>query len=204
MSPSQSLYAKNILEMRKPERRVIFTKQFSEETRKKMSESAKRRCASPEWLAEQHARGTQLDEALVREMYSSGHTQQEIAEVLGTSQKVVCRFMRNRGIKARTPAKRNQFREANSYWKGGRTVDEFGYVMVRCDGHPRASRCGNYVPEHILVAEKKIGRHLRDDEVVHHINGRKGDNRPENLCVLTKSQHTKLHWLIRKYDPEEE
>lgn len=37
------------------------------------------------------------------------------------------------------------------------------------------------------------------EEVVHHINGKKGDNRPENLIVMTKLEHLKLHWLIRKY-----
>lgn len=47
-------------------------KSISEETRKKMSESAKRRCENPEWIASQIARGTQLDEAAVRHMYENG------------------------------------------------------------------------------------------------------------------------------------
>lgn len=42
---------------------------------------------------------------------------------------------------------------------------------------------------------------MNPDEVVHHINGRKWDNDPDNICVMTKSQHAKLHWLIKKYDP---
>lgn len=50
-------------------------KSISEETRKKMSESAKRRCENPEWIASQIARGTQLDEAAVRHMYENGMTQ---------------------------------------------------------------------------------------------------------------------------------
>lgn len=174
-------------------------KYFSDETRARMSEAAKKRCSSPDWIEMQHARGTNLDYDTVKTLYEAGHTQKEIGEILGVSQKVVCKYMKRNGIKARIAAKRDQFGENNSSWNGGRTVDEFGYVMVRQLNHPRASKCGGYVPEHILVAEKKIGRYLNPDEVVHHINGEKGDNRSENLMVMTKSEHSRLHWLIRKY-----
>lgn|SRR3990167_2163685 len=50
-----------------------------------------------------------------------------------------------------------------------------------------------YVLEHRWVAEQKLGRTLKTGEVVHHINGNKLDNRPENLAVLSHAQHSHIH-----------
>jgi HNH endonuclease len=54
-------------------------------------------------------------------------------------------------------------------------------------GHPRA-RSSGYVFEHILVLETVLGRPVADDESVHHINGVRDDNRPENLELWVKPQ----------------
>lgn len=47
--------------------------------------------------------------------------------------------------------------------------------------------------EHRVVAEQKIGRKLKRGEIVHHIDGNKSNNHPDNLEVMTHSQHMKLH-----------
>jgi hypothetical protein len=74
--------------------------------------------------------------------------------------------------------------EANGNWKGGRTRHKAGYVMVRTPDHPRAKK-SPYVFEHILVAEQMLGRYLEPGESVHHLNGIRDDNRPDNLELWT-------------------
>jgi hypothetical protein len=66
-----------------------------------------------------------------------------------------------------------------------------GYRYVYAPDHPKAYR--NKVAEHRLVAEKKLGRYLREDEVVHHINENKLDNRMENLEVVNRTWHLIHH-----------
>ena len=64
--------------------------------------------------------------------------------------------------------------------------------------HPFATKSG-YIREHRLVMEKKIGRFLQPNEVVHHINGNRQDNRVENLQLFDKPLHdsleSKKRWL---------
>lgn len=52
---------------------------------------------------------------------------------------------------------------------------------------------GKQVRLHRHLMEKKLGRKLGFNEVVHHINGDKHDNRIENLEVLSRSEHMKHH-----------
>jgi len=58
---------------------------------------------------------------------------------------------------------------------------------------------GKAVRVHRLVAEQLLSRPLASGEVVHHINGDRHDNRPENLCVLpSQGHHMALEQLQRK------
>lgn len=79
-------------------------------------------------------------------------------------------------------------------YKGGRTyLDSLGYVMEMEPTHPACGQNG-YVRQHRLVAEATLGRYLYGTEIVHHRNGQKADNRPDNLEVLaTRREHATIH-----------
>lgn len=59
-----------------------------------------------------------------------------------------------------------------------------GYYYLYMPEHPNAINKGRYIAEHRYNLEQKIGRFLKKNEVAHHINGDKKDNRQENLEVL--------------------
>lgn len=77
-------------------------------------------------------------------------------------------------------------------WKGGQTINTQGYILIRNVDHPNADTNG-YVREHRLVLERHLDRYLEIDEVVHHVNGNKQDNRLENLEIMSRFEHLKLH-----------
>ena len=70
----------------------------------------------------------------------------------------------------------------SSQYKEGLETRKNGYRMVHVPGRKN-------VYEHRFVAEQTLGRPLEPGEVVHHKNGIKDDNRPENLEVLSRKEH---------------
>lgn len=77
----------------------------------------------------------------------------------------------------------------NPNWRGGRRIDKDGAILILSPEHPRKDRHG-YVREHRLVMEKRLGRYLAADEVVHHIDGNNQNNATENLKLFpTNAAH---------------
>ena len=85
-------------------------------------------------------------------------------------------------------------KENHPHWKGGRRKSKEGYTQIRLPTHHRANQNG-YVLEHILVAEKKYNRKITTRNHIHHFNGIKDDNRPENLVLTINSKHDKFSYV---------
>lgn len=54
-------------------------------------------------------------------------------------------------------------------------------------------RNGKTDREHRFVAEDIVGRKLKADEIVHHIDGNKRNNSPDNLQIMTRAEHARVH-----------
>ena len=77
-------------------------------------------------------------------------------------------------------------------WKGGRKLSNYGYVLLYMPQHPNA-RPDGYILEHRYVMSETLGRPLLAEEDVHHIDGNKTNNHPDNLEVLSRGEHTRRH-----------
>lgn len=71
--------------------------------------------------------------------------------------------------------------------------DKYGYVHIYV---PKEG----FVREHRYIMEQHLGRKLKDEEHIHHINHVKYDNRIENLKITTNSEHGKEHYKEREID----
>lgn len=86
----------------------------------------------------------------------------------------------------------------NPNWRGGRTISSHGYILIRVGTDHHLADVRGYAYEHRLVAERKLGRCLMPGEMVHHLNGNKQDNQPENLSVVSSLAEHYMHHRKRQ------
>jgi hypothetical protein len=85
--------------------------------------------------------------------------------------------------KANIAAGRQEWAEKHAV---GKSLKASGYVEITRGEHKGRS-------EHVRVMETRLGRRLRPDEVVHHIDRDRSNNSIDNLALVTRAGHTRLH-----------
>lgn len=75
-------------------------------------------------------------------------------------------------------------------WRGPWIVLKNGYMA--CAVIYQTGRRG-MILQHREVMEEHIGRELREDEVVHHVDENKLNNQPDNLQIMSREEHSRLH-----------
>lgn len=134
---------------------------------------------------------TRVEPDTIREMkrlWGTGVSQTEIARRFKLTQSNVSLIFKNAGIVAEN---RRAKRERHGGWKGGRGRHGEGYIYVRMERDDplwEMANVGGYVLEHRLVIARGLGRPLHKWETVHHIDGNKENNTPNNL-QLRIGQH---------------
>lgn len=171
-------------------------------------------------------KGVPLKEELIH-YYSLGYSMKEIGNYMDYSVGKIHKYFHLYNIKPREKLSKNSFakikisenaknrpsprknvkltnetKEKMSISKSngiGKKSIHNGYVRIYFPDHPKSDSYG-YILEHILIMECNIGRWLKKDEVVHHKNFVKNDNRIENLELMSRKKHSKMHMRKRKDD----
>lgn len=160
----------------------------------------------------------------IEHLYSHGDTMHDIASKLGIAVGSVYNIMKEFGLYRRAPhtwftghTHSEEARRSFSKTHKGKVVSEetkqkmrgprkhgLGHRKKRHDGYigvylpdESNSKHRTYIMEHVYVMEQAIGRKLKDDEVVHHINHVRDDNRLENLKLMTRKEHCSFHMKER-------
>lgn len=126
----------------------------------------------------------------IRELAARGWCLRELAAKYGCSRQLVANRMKEHGIDRLPPC--SMPGERNPAWKGGRYLDDDGYVLIFAPDHPFATKDGR-VREHRLVMERRLGRYLLPGEVVHHMDDDRQNNALENLELFsTNADHLRV------------
>lgn len=122
--------------------------------------------------------------------YSLGEEIVPLCREYGIDRKTLSNIRR----KLQVPIRKTWFYRGEDHWnyRGGRFLSSYGYVyaLIQPDDwrYPMAKDRRGYVQEHRLVMAASLGRLLESGETVHHINGKRDDNRIENL-QLRRGNH---------------
>jgi len=144
-----------------------------------------------------HPRRIDFDEDHVRWLFANGMPLERMAAHFGCGRTAVTTCITRLGL-TREPPPRGLRREASPHWRGGRRITSSGYVRILVGRDYPGADAEGHIFEHRLVMQITLGRTLRSNEVVHHINGNKTDNRILNLAVMTRVAHSEYHQALSR------
>lgn len=137
----------------------------------------------------------------IKRLYENGMSVRDIAKKFNTTWYKIYRIMELFDIPRKDLNQKGKKRPYQNYkghhninWKGGIMYDG-KRKLVYLPNHPNPNFSNNYVYNYRLVMEKYLGRYLKKEEIIHHINGDESDDRIENLELLdNQSIHCKKHF----------
>lgn len=143
----------------------------------------------------------------IARLYAAGLPASEIAPRFNVTTKPILRALRRMGIAILSRGDRQRGKPWSESRRsktpilvrtkslgalGNKGLSSHGYVRVNTGRLQRKY-------EHIVIAEKALGRRLKSGEVVHHINTNQSDNRPQNLLICSHGYHLALHARMRRH-----
>lgn len=141
------------------------------------------------------------DADLIRHLYwEKNLSSEEIGEKLGLTAGAITGYMKRHGIACRSTIealrlaiskgrrKRIYCRHKSKEPSNGKYTDANGYVHIKKSDYHRVDSYG-YILEHIYIWEIVHQKHLPKGFVIHHLNGIRNDNRPENLVAMSRERH---------------
>jgi len=127
---------------------------------------------------------------LVNEYELGRESTTSLHEKYGIDTRTITRLFHKAGHKLRTRSEANCIGFVRQrIGNGGKYKDlTHGYVFIKIPSHPKANKRG-YVPEHVLIWEKSNKEVVPKGYIIHHLNGKRDDNKPNNLVAMKKSEH---------------
>ena len=90
-------------------------------------------------------------------------------------------------------------REMHPLWKGGISNDGHGRILIKDRNHHRANNYG-YVYEHVILAEKALGKRLLNLHPIHHFDGNPSNNFRNLIVCENTNYHRLLHQRKRAFE----
>ena len=122
-----------------------------------------------------------FDHQRICDLYVSGMSIPQICKEIGCTSGCVIPALKKAGIQTRSLSDAVHMAKAGRIYNWGK-----GYQGICAEKNKR-------MPYHRYLMEQTLGRKLLRTEHVHHIDGNKENNSLENLVVMSKAEHAKLH-----------